>query len=146
MAIRIYNVNHGKIVTQFLDMCTSTCATAEAIYGVMDEILSKLLESTNPWTMCTSVGVDNTSVNIGTRNSLKTRIVQRNSAIYFNGCPCHIVHKLLRKVVLLLPSAVALMQKSLLLICTIGLISQQNEKTNYNPAMSFATKSIEVYL
>ena len=40
--------------------------------------------------MCTSVGVDNTSVNIGTQNSLKTRIVQRNSAIYFNGCPCHV--------------------------------------------------------
>ena len=40
--------------------------------------------------MCTSVGVDNTSVNIGTQNSLKTRIVQRNSAIYFNGCPCRV--------------------------------------------------------
>ena len=97
MTIRIYDVNHSKIVVQFLDMCTSTSATAEAIYGVMNETLTKLLESTNPWTTCTSVGVDNTSVNIGTRNSLKTRIVQRNSAIYFNGCPCHIVHNAAQK-------------------------------------------------
>ena len=42
--------------------------------------------------MCTSVGVDNTSVNIGVRNSLKTRILQRNPAVFFNGCPCHIIH------------------------------------------------------
>ena len=63
----------------------------------MDETLSKLLESTNPWTMCTSVGVDNTSVNIGTRNSLKTRIVQTTSAIYFNGCPCHVLHNAAQK-------------------------------------------------
>ena len=97
MTIRIYNVNHGKIVTQFLVMCTSTSANAEAICGVMDETLSKLLESTNSWTMCTSVGADNTSVNIGTRNSLKTRIVQRNSTIYFNGCPCHVVHNAAQK-------------------------------------------------
>ena len=97
MAIRIYDVNRGRIVTQFLDMCTSRSATAEAIYTVMDDTLSNLLECTNPWAMCTSVGVDNTSVNIGTRNSLKTRIVQRNSAIHFNGCPCHIVHNTAQK-------------------------------------------------
>lgn len=66
MAIRIYNVNRGRVVTQFLDMCTSRGATAEAIYGIMDGALSKLLESTNPWGMCTFVGVDNISVNIGT--------------------------------------------------------------------------------
>ena len=63
----------------------------------MDGTLSKLLESKNPWGMCTSVGVDNTSVNIGTRNSLETRIVGRNSAIYFNGCPCHVVHNAAQK-------------------------------------------------
>ena len=63
----------------------------------MEETLSKQLESTNPWTICTSVGIDNTSVNIGTRNSLKTRIVQRNSAIYFSGCPCHVLHNAAQK-------------------------------------------------
>ena len=41
--------------------------------------------------------MDNTSVNIGTRNSLKTRIVEKNPAIFFNGCPCHIIHNAARK-------------------------------------------------
>ena len=47
--------------------------------------------------MCTSVGVDNTAVNIGIRNSIKTRIQHANPAIYFNGCPCHIIHNAARK-------------------------------------------------
>ena len=33
-----------------------------------------------------------TSVNIGTHNSIKTRVLECNSAIYFNVCPCHIIH------------------------------------------------------
>ncbi len=47
--------------------------------------------------LCTSVGVDNTSVNIGIRNSIKSRVLERNSAIFFNGCPCHIIHNAARK-------------------------------------------------
>ena len=47
--------------------------------------------------MCTSVGVDNTSVNICVRDSLKTRVVNRNPVIYFNGCPCHIIHNAAQK-------------------------------------------------
>ena len=66
MAIRICDVSRGRIVTQFLDMCTSRSATAEAFYTVVDSTLLNLLESTNRWAMCTSVGVDNTSLNIGT--------------------------------------------------------------------------------
>ena len=47
---------------------------------------------------CTAVGVDNTSVNMGVRNSLKTHIQTRNSSVYFNGCPCHIIHNAAQKV------------------------------------------------
>ena len=47
--------------------------------------------------MCTSVGIDTTSVNIGTRDSLKTRVLGCNPAIYFNGCPCHIFHNAAQK-------------------------------------------------
>ena len=78
-------------------MCTTTSSTAEIIYSVMDAKLSDLLSCINPWAMCTSVGVDNTSVNIGIRNSLKSRIHQRNSAIYFNGCPRHVLHNAAQK-------------------------------------------------
>ncbi len=65
----IFDVNRVK--TSFLDMCPTTSSTAEAIFTSMDSRLVKLL---NPWMNCTAVGVDSTSVNIGVRNSLKTRI------------------------------------------------------------------------
>ena len=57
-------------------------STAEGIFTVLNGKLVELLDCANPWDFCTSVGVDNTSVNIGTRNSLKTRIVEKNHAIF----------------------------------------------------------------
>ena len=97
VTIRLYDVNNNKVVTRFLDMCTSSSSTAAGIYSVVDSKLRELLQCSNPWSMCTSVGVDNTSVNIGVRDSLKTRVLGCNPAIYFNGCPCHILHNAAQK-------------------------------------------------
>ena len=55
------------------------------------------MDCENPWSLCTSVGIDNTSVNIGVRDSLKSRITKRNSSVYFCGCPCHIIHNTAQK-------------------------------------------------
>ena len=71
--IRLYDVNRNHIVTQFLDMCTSCSSRGEGIYSAVDGKLKELLQCSNPWVMCTSLGVDNTSVNVGNRDSLKTR-------------------------------------------------------------------------
>ena len=95
ITIRIFDVNRVK--TCFLDMCSTTSPTAEAICTSMDSRLVKLLGMENPWMNCTAVGVDNTSVIIGVRNSLKTRIQARNFSVFFNGCPCHIVHNAAQK-------------------------------------------------
>ena len=97
ITVRLYDVNGNKVVTRFLNMCTSTSGTAQGIYSAMDTKLVELLKCPNPWCMCTSVGVDNTSVNIGVRDSIKTRVLNRNSAIFFNGCPCHIIHNATQK-------------------------------------------------
>ena len=73
ITVRVYDINHSRIVTSFLDMCPTSSTTAEAIFTSMDRRLCELLEVENPLLNCTSVGVDNTSVNIGVRNSLKTQ-------------------------------------------------------------------------
>ena len=57
----------------------------------------KLLEEDNPWLRCTSIGVDNTSVNIGSHNSLKTRIKIKNPSVHISGCNCHILHNAAQK-------------------------------------------------
>ena len=70
LTVWIFYVNASRIVTSFLDMCTSSSATAESIFTIIDEKLTKLLQCAQPWDLCTSVGVDNSLVNIGIRNSL----------------------------------------------------------------------------
>lgn len=89
LTIRFFDTARQQICTQFLDMCMSSTSTAEGIFSKMDEALMKHGIS---WQNCVGIGVDNTSVNLGRRNSIKTRILQKNSQTYVMGCPCHIVH------------------------------------------------------
>ena len=72
-------------------------ATAEGIYSAMNAKLEELLHCPNPLALCTSVVVDNTSVNIGVWDSIKTRVLSQNSEIYFNGCPNYIIHNAAQK-------------------------------------------------
>ena len=89
LTVRVFDKTRHVVTTQFLDMCLSSSSTAEGIFGKIDDVLSKHGIS---WSKCVGIGLDNTSVNMGCRNSIKTRIVQKNPAVYVMGCPCHIVH------------------------------------------------------
>ena len=61
--VRLFDSKECRIVTQFLDMCTTTSGTAKCLFHTLDGKLAELLQSSNPWNLCASVGVDNTSVN-----------------------------------------------------------------------------------
>ncbi len=65
-------------------------ATAECI----DEVIA---ECGVPWDNCVGLSVDNTSVNLGKRNSQMIRIRRKNPSVYVMGCPCHIVHNMAGK-------------------------------------------------
>ena len=67
----------------------TNAATAASIFEKMDEVLR---ENEIPWANCVGASVDNASVNLGKRNSIFTRAMEQNPAIYFMGCPCHIIH------------------------------------------------------
>lgn len=89
LAVRIFDINLGKVKTSLLDMCVLKGGTVEELFRTIDNCMSSF---GIPWDNCVAVGVDNTSVNMGKNNSIKTRVLERNSSVYFNGCPCHIVH------------------------------------------------------
>lgn len=95
--VRIYDIKENCVSTRFLDLCMSTSSTASSLYNALNGKLEELLQCSNPWTLCTSVGVNNTSVNIGIHDSIKTRVLEHNPAVYFNGCPCHVIHNAARK-------------------------------------------------
>ena len=89
LTVRIFDANRGGVTTRFLDMCLTSTSTAEANFSKIDETL---LHFEIDWSRCIAFGVDNTSVNMGIHNSIKTRVQQKNSAVYFMVCPCHMVH------------------------------------------------------
>ena len=64
-------------------------ATAAAIFNKIDEVV---MSHNIPWSNCVGFGVDNTSVNVGIKNSIYTKVIQKNPVCYFMGCPCHLVH------------------------------------------------------
>ena len=49
-----------------------------------------------PWDKCISLGVDNTSVNIGKHHSLITKARENNDEIILIGCPCHMAYSTAR--------------------------------------------------
>ena len=63
--------------------------TTETIFNKMDTVLQGNGIS---WNNCVGTCVDNASINMGIRNSIRTCALAKNPAIYFMGCPCHIVH------------------------------------------------------
>ncbi|KAI4801918.1 hypothetical protein KUCAC02_019785 [Chaenocephalus aceratus] len=67
----------------------NSCGTAEARFNKMNEVLEG---HSIPWANSVALAVDNASVNLGARNSIKSRVLDQNPSIYVLGCPCHIVH------------------------------------------------------
>ena len=88
--IRLFDDNKGKVPVQLLDMGACKEVTAEALFNNINSILR---ENRVDWKNCVAVGLDNTAVNLGKKNSIMTRVLAKNKNIFINGCPCHIIHK-----------------------------------------------------
>ena len=89
ISVQMFDVNLGKVTTCFLDMALSTGGTAEEVFAAIDGCMSSYQI---PWKDCVAVGVDNTDVNVGKKNSIMTCVKAQNDSVYFSGCQCHVVH------------------------------------------------------
>ena len=76
LLVRVFDNEKGKVISQLLDMGTCKLLTAEALFGNMDKIIS---EAGVSWKNYVAVCDDNTAVNIGSRNSIMTRLRKQNS-------------------------------------------------------------------
>ena len=72
----------------------SSSSTAEGVFTKMKDVLSTHCIT---WVNCVGLSLDNTSVNVGCRNSIKTHLSQENPSTYVMGCPCHIIHNTAEK-------------------------------------------------
>ena len=69
-------------------------ATAEAMFQSVDNQLNNHDIS---WDYCLAIGLDNTNVNIGDHNSIKSKAKEKDGSFAIAGCPCHILHNALCK-------------------------------------------------
>jgi len=92
VTVRIYDASSGTVMQKFLDLCLTSGTDAGKTKDVFDKIDFTLTTRGISWSNCIALGLDNTNTNIGQRNSIKSRAVIKNSAIYVVGCPCHIIH------------------------------------------------------
>ena len=94
VTVRIFDINHHKVVTKFLDVCLSTSSTSAGIFCSVDSAMTKY---EIPWSNCIAFGGDNTSVNVGRHKSWIVEARKKNEQIILMGCPCHIAHNTARK-------------------------------------------------
>ena len=74
VTVRIFDINQYKVVTEFLDTCLSKASIAAAIFASAFVFqLHKI-----PWEKCLSLGVDNTSVNVGEKKSINVEARKKN--------------------------------------------------------------------
>ena len=97
VTVRIYDVNFNRVMTKFLDMNLiegSTSGTAATIFQHVDSLFQKYEIS---WNSVTGLGVDNTNVNIGARDSIKSRVLAKQPNVVVAGCPCHTLQNAVAK-------------------------------------------------
>ena len=92
--IRLFDDNKGKVSVQLLDKRACKEGTAEVLFNNINSILR---ENREDWENCVVVGLDNTAVNVGKINSIKTRALAKNKNVFINGCPCQIIHNTANK-------------------------------------------------
>ena len=90
---QIFDVDTGKRVEfQFYDMFATSgehCSKASTLFEAINRTLTKDgLDCYNIF----SVGLDNTNANIGDKNSIKSRILEKNFSSFITGCYCHLSH------------------------------------------------------
>ena len=92
ITVRIYDVNFNRVMTKFFDMNLiegSTSGKAATIFQHVDALFQKYEIS---WHSVTGLGVDNTNVNIGAHDSIKSRVLGKEPNVFVAGCPCHMLH------------------------------------------------------
>ena len=128
VTVLIFDVNSNRVMAKFLDMNLiegSTSGTAATIFQHVDALFQKYEIS---WNSVTGLGVDNTNVNIGARDSIKSRVLAKQPNVVFAGCPCHMLHNAAAKGATAFSDATGLTWKIIVLTCFIGLINQLRGK------------------
>ena len=65
------------------------CGKAFALFNAID---AQIVKDVLDWENLDSIGLDNTNSNMGNKNSIKSRILEKNPECVIAGCNCHLSH------------------------------------------------------
>ena len=93
MCTLIFDVNRSnKVELKCYDMCSTTGEDASKASTLFESIEKAMGRDDIPWENVVSIGLDNGSTNMGKRNSIKSRFLEKNAACFIAGCNCHLAH------------------------------------------------------
>ena len=88
-----FDVKRSKQVEfKFYSTCSTSgedCSKTETLFTAINEVFKS---DDLDWDNVVSVGLDNTNTNLGSKNSLRTRILAGNPQTFIAGCNCHLAH------------------------------------------------------
>ena len=85
--VRFWDNLQDKVVTRFLDAPVVNIATGETLFRALDNALQT---RAIPWTNVIGFASDSASVMVGKRNSVLSRVIQKQSDVFSLGCVCHL--------------------------------------------------------
>ena len=74
-------------MTRFLDAPVVNIATAETLFKAIHDTMEK---HNIPWTNVIGFASDSANVMVGRRNSVLSRVIQKQSDVFSMGCVCHL--------------------------------------------------------
>ena len=85
--MRLWEERLGKVVTRFLDAPVCNIATGETLF----QALSAVLEARGiPWRNVIGYASDSARIMVGKRNSVLSRLIQKQPDVFSLGCVCHL--------------------------------------------------------
>ena len=133
LLVRLFDNDLEYVQVQLFDICCSKFGTAEIL---LENISNALRSNKIDWSNCAELSLGDTSVNLGRHNFIKTRRQVVNDVvlvILFTTRQIKVLKCLCWKVVLIL--------RACLLICSIGLIKAQKEKSILKSFVLYVTST-----
>ena len=81
ITVRSYDVEFNRVMTEFFDMNLTEGRTSRTAATIFEHVDSVFDNYAIQWSFVTGFGVDNTNVNIGEHDSIKSRVLEKEQHV-----------------------------------------------------------------
>ena len=143
MTVRVFDVNFNRVMTNVFDMNLIDGTDASTAGAMFQSIDNQLNNHDIRWDYCLAIGLDNTNVNIGDHNSIKSRANERTEVLSSLVVPAiyYIMHRV--KLAKCFLKWLTLILKTTPWIYFTRLTNPANENPYWRNIMSFVTLTIQ---